>query len=38
MPTIFHGVTPFSLAIVVTIVMIVAFPQIALFLPNTMIN
>ena len=36
--TIFRGVMPFWLAMIVTLVLIVAFPQIALFLPNTMIN
>ena len=36
--TIFRGVMPFWLAMIVTLVLLVAFPQIALFLPNTMIN
>ncbi|PIE07879.1 MAG: C4-dicarboxylate ABC transporter permease [Rhodobacterales bacterium] len=35
---IFRGVFPFWLAMLVTLVLLVAFPQIALFLPNTMIN
>ncbi|MCI5076161.1 TRAP transporter large permease [Oricola sp.] len=36
--TIFAGVAPFFLAMLVTLGIIVAFPQISLFLPNTMIN
>ncbi|MFC1956615.1 TRAP transporter large permease [Chloroflexota bacterium] len=34
--TIFRGVFPFIIAMVVCIIIITAFPQIALFLPNTM--
>lgn len=36
--TIFRGVIPFWIAMLVTLGILVAFPQIALFLPNTMIN
>lgn len=36
--TIFRGVVPFWIAMIVTLIVLVAFPQIALFLPNTMIN
>lgn len=36
--TIFRGVMPFWLAMIVTLVLLVAFPQIALYLPNTMIQ
>ncbi len=36
--TIFRGVMPFWLAMIVTLLLLVAFPQIALFLPNTMID
>lgn len=35
---IFAGVVPFFLAMLLTLAIIVAFPQISLFLPNTMIN
>ncbi|GAB4356168.1 MAG: TRAP transporter large permease [Oricola sp.] len=35
---IFAGVMPFWVAMVVTLALLVAFPQISLFLPNTMIN
>ena len=35
---IFRGVIPFWLAMLATLVLLVAFPGIALFLPNTMIN
>jgi len=35
---IFRGVMPFWLAMIFTLMLIVAFPQIALLLPNTMIN
>lgn len=38
MTTIFRGVAPFLLAMVVCLLLIVVFPQIALFLPNTMFN
>ena len=34
--TIFRGVLPFLVAMIVGIILIAAFPQIALFLPNTM--
>ncbi|MCA0203105.1 TRAP transporter large permease [Pararhodobacter sp.] len=36
--TIFRGVVPFWIAMMVTLGLLVAFPQIALYLPNTMIN
>ena len=36
--TIFRGVMPFWLAMIATLVLLVAFPQIALYLPNTMIR
>ena len=36
--TIFAGVAPFLLAMVVTVVILTLFPQLALFLPNTMIG
>jgi tripartite ATP-independent transporter DctM subunit len=36
MATIFRGVLPFLLAMLVCLLLIVAFPQIALFLPNSM--
>jgi len=36
MYTIFRGVIPFVLAMVVCLVMVIVFPQIALFLPNAM--
>jgi tripartite ATP-independent transporter DctM subunit len=36
--TIFRGVVPFWIAMLVTLGLLVAFPQIALILPNTMIN
>ncbi|GGB01386.1 TRAP transporter large permease [Allosediminivita pacifica] len=35
---IFRGVLPFWTAMVVTLILLVAFPQISLFLPDTMIN
>ncbi len=35
---IFRGVLPFWGAMVVTLILLVAFPQISLFLPDTMIN
>ncbi|MCB1336701.1 MAG: TRAP transporter large permease [Maritimibacter sp.] len=35
---IFRGVIPFWIAMLVTLVILVAFPQISLILPNTMIN
>jgi len=35
---IFIGAIPFWLAMLVALILLVAFPQIALFLPNTMIN
>jgi tripartite ATP-independent transporter DctM subunit len=38
MTTIFRGVAPFLLAMAVCLLLIVIFPQIALFLPNTMFN
>jgi TRAP-type C4-dicarboxylate transport system permease large subunit len=38
MSEIFIGILPFWLAMFVCMVILVAFPQIALFLPNTMIN
>lgn len=34
--TIFRGVFPFLLAMIAALLLIIAFPQIALFLPNTM--
>jgi tripartite ATP-independent transporter DctM subunit len=34
--TIFKGVTPFMLAMIVALLLIIAFPQIALILPNSM--
>ncbi|WP_370206229.1 TRAP transporter large permease [Pararhodobacter marinus] len=36
--TIFRGVIPFWLAMIATLILLVAFPQISLLLPNTMIN
>lgn len=36
--TIFRGVMPFWLAMIATLVLLVAFPEIALYLPNTMIR
>ncbi|MCA2011277.1 TRAP transporter large permease [Pararhodobacter sp. CCB-MM2] len=36
--TIFRGVGPFWVAMIVTLLLLVAFPQISLILPNTMIN
>lgn len=36
--TIFRGVMPFWLAMIATLALLVAFPQIALILPNTMIR
>ena len=36
--TIFRGVIPFWLAMIATLILLVAFPQISLILPNTMIN
>ncbi|WP_274424994.1 TRAP transporter large permease [Chelativorans sp. YIM 93263] len=38
MGKIFAGVMPFWIAMLVALILLVAFPQIALFLPNTMIN
>jgi C4-dicarboxylate transporter DctM subunit len=38
MYTIFRGVIPFLAAMVVCTAMVIAFPQVALFLPNTMIK
>jgi tripartite ATP-independent transporter DctM subunit len=38
MYTVFRGILPFFLAMIVCIVLIIIFPQIALFLPNTMIK
>jgi len=38
MYTIFRGVIPFFIAMLVTIALLVMFPQIALFLPNTMVR
>jgi len=35
---IFAGVMPFWIAMLVTLILLVAFPQISLILPNTMIN
>lgn len=34
----FRGVAPFWLAMLITLILLVAFPQISLILPNTMIN
>jgi TRAP-type C4-dicarboxylate transport system permease large subunit len=36
MHTIFKGVWPFVLALIVTEAILIAFPKISLFLPNTM--
>jgi len=36
--TIFYGVMPFWITMLVTLAILVAFPQIALFLPNTMLD
>ncbi len=36
--TIFYGVIPFWLTMLVTLAILVAFPQISLFLPNTMLD
>ncbi|MGD9211039.1 MAG: TRAP transporter large permease subunit [Desulfobacteraceae bacterium] len=38
MHTIFRGIFPFLLAMLVCIALLFIFPQIALFLPNTMMN
>jgi C4-dicarboxylate transporter, DctM subunit len=38
MYTIFRGIVPFVGAMAVCLILIIAFPQIALFLPNTMIK
>jgi C4-dicarboxylate transporter DctM subunit len=38
MYTVFRGIIPFLVAMVIVIVLIIAFPQIALFLPGTMIG
>ena len=38
MSEIFIGILPFWLAMVVCLAILIAFPQIALFLPNTIIN
>ncbi len=35
---IFRGVAPFWLAMLVTLILLIAFPQISLFLPTTMFN
>ena len=35
---IFRGVAPFWLAMLVTLIILIAFPQLSLFLPNTMFN
>jgi tripartite ATP-independent transporter DctM subunit len=36
LPTIFKGITPFVLAIIVCVILFIVFPQIVLFLPNAM--
>ena len=36
MYTVFRGIVPFLLAMAVGLALVMAFPQIALFLPNTM--
>jgi len=36
--TIFKGIVPFLIAMIIGLALIIAFPQIALFLPNTMIK
>ena len=36
--TVFAGIFPFWSAMVVALIILIAFPQIALFIPNTMIN
>ena len=36
--TIFRGVIPFWAMMIVAVGILIAFPQIALFLPNTMMN
>jgi tripartite ATP-independent transporter DctM subunit len=38
MYTIFRGAAPFFVAMVICLVLVIAFPQIALFLPSTMIK
>ena len=38
MSEIFIGIMPFWIAMVVCLGLLIAFPQIALFLPNTMIG
>ena len=35
---IFRGVAPFWLAMLVTLIILIAFPQLSLFLPDTMFN
>jgi TRAP-type C4-dicarboxylate transport system permease large subunit len=38
MNTIFRGIWPFWFAMMAAIAILLVFPQIALFLPNTMFN
>ena len=38
MGTIFKGVMPFWCAMFISLILLIAFPQIALILPNTMFN
>lgn len=38
MYTIFRGILPFLIAMIIGLALIIAFPQIALFLPNTMLK
>ena len=38
MRDIYIGVLPFWIAMMICLVVLVAFPQISLFLPNTMLN
>ena len=38
MYTVFRGIIPFFFALMLCIVLVIVFPQIALFLPNTMME
>jgi C4-dicarboxylate transporter DctM subunit len=38
MYNIFRGVVPFVIALAACLALVIAFPDIALFLPNTMMN
>jgi TRAP-type C4-dicarboxylate transport system permease large subunit len=36
--TVFAGILPFWVAMIVCLIIIIAFPQIALYIPNSMIK